>query len=203
MGKRPRVRRLPLSSRQLQVLREVVDACLNVPAAMEVEQSVSRARALEHIHGTTTIEGRESFVKARAIDDSSPKRRSAPNATGTPIYRASHAASVVLRQLRRQVAASVGVETAALSPPVAGITMIAERFDFMRCVEREARECVRVALRNDTPALEFLDTNNQTLSARPMLAGEALLYNPRRWHREPQGDWCRTIDFTVDEPPLR
>ena len=62
------------------------------------------------------------------------------------------------------------------------------------------RACLRIALRDGTPGVEFLE-RKRVVATRAMDAGDALLYDTRAWHREPVGDWRRTVDFFLLSPP--
>ena len=103
----------------------------------------------------------------------------------------------MLGALAARVRAALASEPRELSPPHATVAMVSEECTQMHRAPREEgpRECLRIALRDGTPGVEFLGPRNAVVATSAMGAGDALLYDTRAWHREPVGDWQRTVDF--------
>ena len=83
----PRRYRLGLSDERLALLRQAVDASLNVPAAMAVAERVGRRRALEHLEGDTKIMkrgSRDSVLKRRAMGEHAIKKKSRSGRSNWP-----------------------------------------------------------------------------------------------------------------------
>ena len=101
----------------------------------------------------------------------------------------------VLRKAQAQVALLVGADVDALSPPHALVSMINSGGDERRSFTGRERG-IAISVRPGTAACEIESLDGGMEIPDPLDAGEGLVFDRHRAHREPRGDYRRVLTFT-------
>ena len=102
---------------------------------------------------------------------------------------------LVLKKLKSQVVEITGAEAASLRPQ-AVVSMIATGSPRRRLHTREGIG-VYISLHEGTKPLEILIEGREPPGVPDLLsAGEAVAFDRRNAHRDPEGDWQRTLCFS-------
>ena len=62
---------------------------------------------------------------------------------------------------------------------------------------------VTISLRDNTKPLEIMIGGGPPVAPDLLEAGEAIAFDRRHGHREPEGDWRRTLFFSHGKEPTR
>lgn len=141
--------------------------------------------------GRSRIKKRTAELRAKGIQ--SPYGR--VSASGEE-YIPSVRERTALAKVKAQVADLVGTKPDNLSLPLATVSMIASGGPDRRLHTKEGT-AITVALHDQTPPLEIMIRGGPPAAPDPLDAGEAIAYDRRVPHREPLGDFRRTLCFTL------
>jgi hypothetical protein len=111
-------------------------------------------------------------------------------------YLPNHREKTILAKLKTQVAELTESPAESLSNPQAVVSMVASGGSERRLHTREGIG-VTISLRDETKPLEIMIGNGPPVAPDLLEAGEALAFDRRNAHREPEGDFRRTLYFTV------
>ena len=221
---------LELSKEELDVISSVVDSSLNVQPALAESDRDKAVEALGGDRIMRDRRFPECVVKRKKIQLDSKeskkksnwpiakegrerlKRRTAElRAQGVPSpfgrvsasgqeYLPSPRQKIVLTKLKSQVATLIGTAPRDLSTPQAVVSMITSGSTERRLHTREGMG-VTISLRDNTKPLEIMISGGPPAAPDLLEAGEAIAFDRRHAHREPEGDWRRTLFFSHGKEP--
>jgi len=110
-------------------------------------------------------------------------------------YLPSPREKIVLEKLKTQVASLVGTAPETLSSPQAVVSMIAAGSNDRRLHTREGLG-ITISLHAETKPLEIMIRGGPNAAPDLLDQGEAILFDRRQAHREPEGDFRRTLFFS-------
>jgi len=110
-------------------------------------------------------------------------------------YLPSPREKTVLKKLKAQVASLVGTAPETLSSPQAVVSMIAAGSSDRRLHTREGVG-ITISLHNQTKPLEIMISGGPNVAPDLLDRGEAICFDRRQAHREPEGDFRRTLFFS-------
>ena len=110
-------------------------------------------------------------------------------------YFPSPGEKLVLEKVKSQVAELVGAPPESLSTPAAVISMIKVDAADRRLYTQDGLG-ISISVRDDTKPIEIRFGGGLTVAPDLLEAGEALVFDRRQAHREPTGDFRRTLFFT-------
>ena len=223
---------LELSKEELNVISSVVDNSLNVQPALAEPDRDTAVKTLGGDQIMRDKKFPECVIKRKKIrlHSNEPKKQSnwpipkearerlksrtaELRAQGVPSpfgrvsasgkeYLPSPRQKIVLAKLKAQVATLVGTGPDALSTPQAVVSMIPTGSTDRRLHTRDGMG-VTISVRDNTKPLEIMIGGGPPVAPDLLEAGEAIAFDRRHGHREPEGDWRRTLFFSHGKEPTR